>query len=159
VVFLARLVRLQLKYRQRMPRYIWLIGSATALAFFCWRLSPMLLTQSVYLKSGYKGLERTYYSYNFEQMRSMLFVIYLVYTVGTLVWGAGMLLKGVLPRWIALLLMLFGVDSLLRWPVIHHEGHSFSRVLLFCLCPLLPSGRLIFSYVVCCGLVWGMSYG
>jgi hypothetical protein len=121
-VFLVGLVALQLKYRQRTPWYIRLIGSCTAFAFFCWRLLPMLLTQWVYLKSGYKGIESIYYSYSFEQMRSIFFAIYIVYTAGMLVWGVSTLLKGVLPRWIAILFMLFGVDSLLRWPVIQHEG-------------------------------------
>lgn len=58
VVFLAGLVGLQLNYRQRTPWYIWLIGSGTALAFFCWRLLPWLLDQGVILIWGYGGLRR-----------------------------------------------------------------------------------------------------
>ncbi|HEX8033763.1 MAG TPA: hypothetical protein VF510_07945 [Ktedonobacterales bacterium] len=123
VVFLAGLVGLQLKYRQRTSWYIWLIGSGTALTFFCWRPLPMLLTQWVYLKSGIEGLESI--SYIAWQTRHVFFAIYLVYSVGMLAWGVGALAKDVLPPWTAVLLMLFGLDSLLRWPVIPNEGPLF----------------------------------
>ncbi len=128
-VILVGLVGLQLKYRQRMPWYIWVIGGGTALAYFCWRLLPMLLTQVVYLVSGIQGLYSIYYTYNVQQMRSVFFAIYLVYTVGMLVWGVSTLLKGVLPRWTAVLLILFGVDSLLRWPVIPSGGPFIGEIL------------------------------
>ncbi len=119
VMMLVGLVGLVVKYRQRMPRYIWLIGSVTTLAFFCWQLLPMLWNLGVYLVLGNIALDRM--SINVWLHFAVFFPIYLVYTVGMLVWGISTLLKGILPRWVAGLLLLFGVDSLLQAPP--HPDH------------------------------------
>ncbi len=120
IVFLLGLVCLLLKFRQRMPWYISLPACATALAFFCWQLLPDLLNEGVYLVSGREGFYHIYLSA--QQTYPAFFATYLVYGVGMLVWGFSALLKGVLPRWAAVLLMLFGVDNLLRWPVVSTWG-------------------------------------
>lgn len=144
VIFLVGLVALQLKYRQRTPWYIWLIGSGTVLAFFCWRLLPRLLTEGVYLISGYEGLDPI--TFIGMQTYPVFFAIYLLYSVGMIVWGLSTLVKRVLPLWTAVLLILFGLDSFLQralTPIINWG-------------PLLPQG---FDILIVPTFLYGTLYG
>lgn len=111
VAFLVGLVALQLKYRKRTPWYIWLIGSGTVLAFFCWRLLPRLLDQGVILILGDEGL--FHITSIGMQTYPIFFAIYLLYSVSLIVWGLSTLVKGVLLPWTAVLLILLGLESLL----------------------------------------------
>lgn len=107
MVFLVGLCGLHLNYRLRAPWYIWLIGGATTIAFFCWQCSGLLLSILEHLlPGGFPSAEQAY---------PIFFAIYVVYSIGMLVWGFSALIKAVLPRWTAVLLVLFGVDSLLMW--------------------------------------------
>lgn len=144
VVFLAGLVGLQLNYRQRTPWYIWLIGSGTALAFFCWRLLPWLLDQGVILIWGYGGLARI--SVIGVQTYSAFFAIYLLYSVSMIVWGLSTLVKRVLPPWTDVLLILLGLDSLLQ--------RALTPVVISY--PPLPDG---FDIMIVPTLLYGTLYG
>jgi hypothetical protein len=115
VLVLVGVVGLQVKYHLRMPWYSWLIGSVAALAFCCWEVLYLLLSLGFLpaVGIGNKALDTILIGalQNFP-----VFALSLIYSLGMLVWGVSTLLKGVLPRWIAMLLILFGVDSLLQWP-------------------------------------------
>ncbi len=113
VLVLVGLVGLQVKYHQRIPWYSWLIGSMTALVFCCWEALYLLWIAGALPTVGNKALDTILIGalQNFPA-----FAPSLIYSMGMLVWGVSTLLKGVLPRWTAMLLILFGVDGLLQLP-------------------------------------------
>ncbi|MGZ3716617.1 MAG: hypothetical protein ACXVA4_14450, partial [Ktedonobacterales bacterium] len=154
VVFLASLVALQLKYGQRTPWYIWLLGSGTALAFFCWRLLPWLLDQGVILIRGEDDFFRI--TSIGAQTYPVFFAIYLLYSVSMIVWGLSTLVKRVLPPWTAVLLILLGLDSLLlrAFPIVSYGPMPYGFDIP--IVPTFPYGTLY--ALVRCVLLAGLGY-